>query len=234
MAGRLPYTRRVRVVTAGQEERWRLMWRAREFGDQGWRAREFGDQGWRSRENRDFAGKARVPCAKADNGTAPDFGHSRELWTGRRSATSRPWSGITHHGNKRDGSSGRSMDWKLYVVDKWVNQEARTLDPEWRDPAGHTQKGNNGSRRPYIRPRSAGSWISRSRGVKPSRSFKVPSEQSVKQVVYKGAATKRAVGSSAVGSTQGAISPRRDVRDWDISNLRIETQVAEFRKASRG
>jgi len=108
------------------------------------------------------------------------------------------------------------------------------LDPEWRDPAGHAEKVNNGSRRPYIRPQSAGSWISRSRGVKPSRSVKVPSKQSVKQIIYEGATTKRVVGSSAVGSTQGARSPRRDVRDWDIRNLRIETQVAEFWKASRG
>jgi len=61
------------------------------------------------------------------------------------------------HGNQRDGSSGRSIDWKRYVKDKWVNQEARTLDPEWRDPAGHAKKGNNSSRRPYIRPQSAGS-----------------------------------------------------------------------------
>jgi len=59
----------------------------------GWRTREFGDQGWRSRENGDFADKAREPCAKADNGTPPDFGLSRELWTGRRSVTSRQWSG---------------------------------------------------------------------------------------------------------------------------------------------
>jgi len=103
------------------------------------------------------------------------------------------------------------------------------LDPEWRDPAGRAQKGNNGSRRPYIRPQSAGNLISRSRGVKPSRSVKVPSEQSVKQVIY-----ERVVGSSAVGSTQGARSLRRDVRDWDIRNLRIETQVAEFWKAPRG
>jgi len=115
------------------------------------------------------------------------------------------------------------------VKDKWVNQESRTLDPEWRDPAGRAQKGNNGSRRPYIRPQSAGNLISRSRGVKPSRSVKVPSEQSVKQVIY-----ERVVGSSAVGSTQGARSLRRDVRDWDIRNLRIETQVAEFWKAPRG
>jgi len=70
------------------------------------------------------------------------------------------------------------------VKDKWVNQVSRTLDRELRDPAGRAQKGNNGSRRPYIRPQSAGSWISRSEGVKPSRSVKVPSEQSVKRVSY--------------------------------------------------
>jgi len=99
------------------------------------------------------------------------------------------------------------------VKEKWVIQEARTLDPEWRDPAGRAQKGNNGAWRPYIRPQSAGSWISRSRGVKPSRSIKVPNKQSVKQIIYEGATTKRVVGSSAVGSIQGARSPRRDVRD---------------------
>jgi len=108
---------------------WRLGWRTREFGDQGWRAREFGDQGWISRDNGDFAGKARVPCAKADNGTPPDFGLSGEPWTGRRSATSRQWSGTQachkHHGNQRDGSSGWSNDRKRYVKDKWVNQEQR-------------------------------------------------------------------------------------------------------------
>jgi len=115
-----------------------------------------------------------------------------------------------------------------------VVTEPRTLDPEWRDPAGRAQKGNNGSQRPYIRPQSAGSWISRSRGVKLLRSVKVPSKQSEKQVIYVGATTKRVVGRSAVGSTQGARPPRRDFRDWDIRNLRIETQVAEFRKVSHG
>jgi len=53
-------------------------------------------------------------------------------------------------------------------------QESRTLDTEWRVSAGRVQKGNNGSRRPYIRPQSAGSWISGSRGVEPSRSLKIP------------------------------------------------------------
>jgi len=142
-----------------------------------------------------------VPCAKADNGTPPDFGLSRELWTGRGSATSRQWSGTQachrHHGNQRDGSSGRSIDWKRYVKDKWVNQKARTLDPVWRDPAGRAQKGNNGSRRPYIRPQSAGSWISRSRGVKPSRSIRYQSEQLINQIVYKGATASRVVGKAA-------------------------------------
>jgi len=114
-----------------------------------------------------LAGRARVPCG--DNGTIPDFGLSRELWTGRRSVTTRQWSGTQachkHHGNQRDGSSGQNIGWKLCVKDKWVNQESRTLDPEWRDSAGRVQKGNNGSRRPYIRPQSAGNWIR----VKPSR-----------------------------------------------------------------
>jgi len=105
-------------------------WRARKFGDQGWRSRELGDPGWRAREFGDLAGKARVPCAKTDNGTPPDFELSRKLWTGRRSATSRQWSGTQachkHHGKQRNGSSGRSIGWVRYVKDKWVNQEART------------------------------------------------------------------------------------------------------------
>jgi len=101
---------------------WRLGWKTREFGDQGWRAREFGD----------LVGKARVPCAKADNGTPPDFGLSRELWTGRRSATSRQWSGTQAcHQNQRDGSSGQNIGWKRFLKDKWVKQESRTLDPKW-------------------------------------------------------------------------------------------------------
>jgi len=167
-----------------------------------------------------------VPCAKGNNGTPPDLRLCRELWTGRRSATSRQWSGKQachkHHGNQRDGSSGQNLGWKLCVKDKWF--------PEWRDLAGLAEKGNNGSQRPYIRPQTAGSWISRSRGVKPSRSVKILSEQSVNRVNYKGA-TRRIVGSSAVESLQGARS-WRDVRDMDIRNLRIGTQVAEVRKAS--
>jgi len=113
----------------------------------------------------------------------------------------RQWSGTQachkHHGNKRDGSSGRSIDWKRYVNDKWVNQEARTLNPEWRDPAGRAQKGNNGSQRPYISPQSAGSWISRSQGVKPSRSIRYQSEQSNNQIIYKGATASRVGGEAA-------------------------------------
>jgi len=55
--------------------------RPRTESERAWR------QAWRSRENGDFAGKA--------NGTPPDFGLSRELWTGRGSATSRQWSGTS-------------------------------------------------------------------------------------------------------------------------------------------
>jgi len=50
----------------------------------------------------DLAGRARVPCG--DNGTPPDVGLSRELWTGRRTALSRQWNGTQlchkHHGNQ--------------------------------------------------------------------------------------------------------------------------------------
>jgi len=78
-----------------------------------------------------------------------------------------------HHGNQWEGSIGQNLGWKLCVQDKWVKQESRIFNPEWRVSAGRVQKGNNGSRRPYIGPQSAGSWISRSRGVKPSKSVKI-------------------------------------------------------------
>jgi len=38
-----------------------------------------------------------------------------------------------HHGNQRDGSSGQNLGWKLCVKEKWVKEESRTLDPQWRD-----------------------------------------------------------------------------------------------------
>jgi len=125
-----------------------------------------------------LGGQSKSVVKSVDNGTPPDFGLCRELWTGKRSAKSRQWSGTQachkHHENQRDGSSGQNIGWKLCVKDKWVKQESRTLDPEWKDSAGRAQKGSNGSRRPYIGPQSAGNWISRSRGVKPSRSVKMP------------------------------------------------------------
>jgi len=85
MAGRLPVTRRIRVVTARRREFGDQGWGAREFGDQGWRSREFGDQGRRAREYGDQArermetSRARKECRvqKQDNGTPPDFGLSR-------------------------------------------------------------------------------------------------------------------------------------------------------------
>jgi len=95
--------------------------------------------------------------------------------------------------DKKNGKKRLCCDYK----DKWVKQESRTLDPEWRDSAGRAQKGNNGSRRPYTRPQSAGSLISRSRGVKPSRSIRYQSEQSVNQMIYKGATASRVVGKAA-------------------------------------
>jgi len=96
-----------------------------------------------------FGGQGMSAVCKRGSRNPPDFGLFRELWTGRGSATSWQWSGTQArhlpHGNQRDGSSGQNIGWKRYVKDKWVNQEERTLDPECRDPAGHAQKGNNGS-----------------------------------------------------------------------------------------
>jgi len=116
-------------------------------------------------------GRARVPCR--DNGTSPYFGLSRALWTGIRSATSRRWSG-TQACHRQQWAEHRLEAVREGQVG---NQESRTSDPEWRDPAGRAQKGNNSSRRPYMRLQSAGSWISRSRGVKPSRSIRYQSKQ---------------------------------------------------------
>jgi len=83
-----------------------------------------------------------VPCG--DNGTPPYFGLSRELWTGRRSATSRQWRGTQArrklHGNQRDGNSGQNIGWKRYVKNKWINQESRTLDPDGGYPESSETK----------------------------------------------------------------------------------------------
>jgi len=106
MAGRLPDTRRIRVVTV----------RRREFGDLGGErvsletkdgeresvetkdgeresletkdgnreSLETKDGNRESLETKDGDREimARVLCPKVDNGTPPDFGLSRELWTG--------------------------------------------------------------------------------------------------------------------------------------------------------
>jgi len=119
-----------------------------------------------------------------------------------------------HHGNQRDGSSGQNIGWKLCGKDLWVEQESRSLDPEWRNSAGHAQNGNSGSRRPYIRPQSAGAGVVLDHEESNHQDqLNYQSEQSVNQVIYEEATTRRVVGSSAVGSIQGTRSPRRDVRD---------------------
>jgi len=165
-------------------------WRTREFGEQGWRSREVGDQRWRCRAFGDQgADKKRVETRRAEQ---PYLGLSRELWAERKSATSRQWSG-TQACRKHRG--------KRYVKDKWVIQESRTLDPEWRDPAGRAQKGNNG------RSALAAGSVDHEKSSHQDRS-KYQSEQSVNQVIYEGATTRQVVGSSAVGSIQGARSPR--------------------------
>jgi len=137
-------------------------------------------------------------------------GISELHWTLESAVNFGPGEEFPHLGSEaahRRATSITGTSWKLCVRDKWVKQESRTLDPECRDSAGRAQKGYNGSRRPYIRPQSAGSWINRLRGLKPSRSVKI---QSVNRVNYKGA-TGLVVESSAVGRIQGARSPRRDV-----------------------
>jgi len=108
--------------------------------------------------------------------------------------------GVPHPSREpRDGSIRQNFGWKLYVSDTWVKQEPRTLDPEWRDSAGRAKKGNNSSRRSYIRPQSAGSWISRSQGVNLPRSVNCTS-QSTKSSSSKSTTSYPVIGSSAVAS----------------------------------
>jgi len=67
-----------------------------------------------------------------------------------------------------------------------------------------------GQSRPYIRPQSAGSWISRSRGVRPSRSIRYQSEQLINQIVYEAATAIRVVGKAAPwDSTRSKIATSR-------------------------
>jgi len=78
MSGRLPDTRRIRVVTA----------RRRAVGERTQKEsletkvkKELRKRGWRPRcgecQSGDFAVRARVPCAKGNNGTPPDIGLCR-------------------------------------------------------------------------------------------------------------------------------------------------------------
>jgi len=157
MAGRLPVTGRIREVTArrgevrdldgeresletkdGERESLETKDGDRESLETKDGERESLETKHGERERMETS-RARQECRvqKRDNGTPLDFGLSRELWTGRGSATSQQWSGTQachkRHGNQRDCSSGWSIDGKRFVKDKRVNQEARTLDPEWRD-----------------------------------------------------------------------------------------------------
>jgi len=82
-------------------------------------------------------------------------------------------------GNQRDGSNRQNSSLKLCVKDDWVEQEPRTLDPEYRNSAGRAKKGNNGYKRPYIKS------ITRSRIVKISNSPDIKLIKSVNLVSYK-------------------------------------------------
>jgi len=101
-----------------------------------------------------LAGRARVPCAKGDNGTpldldsAVNFGPGEEVpHLGSEAAHGVPRASREPAGVR---SSGQNLGWKLRVRDKCVKQESRTLDPVWRDSASLAQKRNICSRRPSI------------------------------------------------------------------------------------
>ncbi|XP_050746252.1 uncharacterized protein LOC127012083 [Drosophila biarmipes] len=97
---------------------------------------------------------------------------------------------------------------KKRMKDKRVKLELWTLDSVWRVSAGRPQKGNNGSRRPYISPQYAGRGISQSITVSRLRSVEelrqavdqIPSKHKPNQVNYEGATTRRVVESSTVGA----------------------------------
>jgi len=65
--------------------------------------------------------------------------------------------------------------------------------------------------------------MSRSRGVKPSSTKKTVSQ----------ARNLRGSHNQASRRKQRHGKPRRDVRDWDIRNLRIETQMADSEVITR-
>jgi len=119
-------------------------------------------------------------------------------------------------------------------VHKGITELHPTLNPEGRDSAGHAQKRNNGSRTPYIKPQGAGSRSVDHEESNQQDQSRYQRDQSVNQVNYKGATTSLVVGKQRRGSQQRAKSLRRDVRDWDARNLRIETLVAEAQRASHG
>jgi len=80
--------------------------------------------------------------------SAVNFGPGEEVPSRQRSGTQ---ACHMHRGNQRDDSSGQNLSWKLFVKDKWVKQDLRL----WTR-SGEFQR------------------ISRSQGVKPSRSVKIP------------------------------------------------------------
>jgi len=106
---------------------------------------------------------------------------------------------------------------KPWAEDKGVKEEPRFFDLERREPVGRSQMGNNGSQRPYIRPQSDGSWIQ-----------SVYQSQRARSTSIKWTTKSQVVGSCTVGSPQGVRSLRRDVRGWDIRNLRIEIQILAY------
>jgi len=126
MAGRLPDTRRIRVVPARRGEDGEQESLETKDGERESLETKDGDQESletkeRIRREWRLAGQSKSAMG-GYNGTPPYCELSRELWTGRRSSTSRQRSGTQachkHHGNQRDGSSGQNIGWKLCVRDK--------------------------------------------------------------------------------------------------------------------
>jgi len=176
---------------------------------------------WRLRcgewESGDFTGRARVPCAKGNNGTPPDLRLCRGLWTSRGSATSRQRSGtqacLMNNGNQTAA---------IGITPVWSCAQRTSGSSRNHGLWTRSGDGNNDSRSPYIKPQVAGSWIiSWSRGVDPSR---YQSEKSVNHVNYLQASHNRSSRrKQRRGSLQGARSLRRDVWDWDARNLQLAT-----------
>jgi len=125
------------------------VWRPRTESERVWRPSMEIEREWRLRgQGKSAVCKNRITELHRTLDSPVNFGPGEEVPHLDRGAAHRRATSITGISGMA-AVGGASIE---SVKDKWVNQESRTLDPEWRDPAGRAQKENNGSRRPYIRP----------------------------------------------------------------------------------